>query len=90
MPRPAPAAYPPAEQFAAHGPDPERLAEYLRVRREVLTAGLGLLPDARPRPAAPVNPAELEKSLGLPPGVLAAPQWRAGKPPKPDHDSNPE
>ena len=51
MPRTAP-EYPDApEQFVETNTD--ELAEYLRVRREVLTAGLGLLPEstARPRPA---------------------------------------
>jgi hypothetical protein len=62
---------------------PDDLAEYLRTRREVLTAGLGLLPDTKPQPAAPVSPAELEKSLYLPPGVLTAP-YRAPEPKKPE------
>ncbi len=85
-PRPAEESLPPGYQstgpFARQGPDPDDLARYLRTRREVLTAGLGVLPDARPRPAAPVNPADLEKSLDLPPGVLAVPQWQPPKPPR--------
>ena len=73
---------PPAVYTKADAP-PDDLAEYLRVRREVLTAGLGLLPDSKPRPAAPVSPAELERSLYLPPGVLTAP-YRAPEPKKPE------
>ena len=60
---------------------PDDLADYLRTRREVLTAGLGLLPDTKPQPAAPVSPSELERSLYLPPGVLTAP-YRAPEPKK--------
>src|SRR5262249_26459194 len=60
---------------------PDDLAEYLRTRREGLPAGPGLLPDPKPQPAAPVSPAELEKSLYLPPGVLTAP-YRAPEPKK--------
>jgi hypothetical protein len=89
-PRPAPerhpADYPPPAVFAQHGPDADALAEYLRVRQEVLTAGLGLLPDPGPRPAAPVSADELERSLNLPRGVLAAPHWRPYRPPTPPPD----
>lgn len=62
---------------------PDDLADYLRLRREVLTAGLGLLPDTKPQPAVPVSPAELERSLFLPPGVLTAP-YRVPEPKKPE------
>lgn len=74
-PLPVPATYTKSEA------KPDDLAEYLRTRREVLTAGLGLLPDTKPQPAAPVSPAELERSLYLPPGVLTAP-YRAAEPKK--------
>ena len=84
-PEPDP-AYAPAGGFVHTTPDPDALAEYLRIRQDVLTAGLGLLPDHKPRPTpAPVNTDELERSLNLPPGVLAVPQWRRPKPaPEPD------
>lgn len=75
-----PPAYPPAGGFAADAPDPAALAEYLRIRHDVLTAGLGLLPDHRPRPTPPVSADELERSLNLPRGVLAVPQWQPRKP----------
>ncbi|HET6574891.1 MAG TPA: hypothetical protein VFG68_14895 [Fimbriiglobus sp.] len=83
-PRPAPdpdPGYAPASGFASAAPDPDALAEYLRVRQDVLTAGLGLLPDHQPRPTtAPASADELERSLNLPPGVLAVPQWQPRKP----------
>jgi hypothetical protein len=72
--------YPPGGGFVAATPDPDALAEYLRIRQDVLTAGLGLLPDHKPRPAAPVSADELERSLNLPSGVLAVPQWQPRKP----------
>jgi hypothetical protein len=85
---PEPPVYAPGNGFVGKAPDPDTLAEYLRVRHEVLTAGLGLLPDYKPRPADPVNPDELERSLNLPPGVLAIPQWQTRKPrPEPEPDS---
>jgi hypothetical protein len=77
---PEPPAYPPAGGFAGKTPDPDALAEYLRIRQDVLTAGLGLLPDHKPRPADPVSADELERSLNLPRGVLAVPQWQPRKP----------
>ncbi len=85
LPRTAPdlpPGYPPAGLIAADrtATDPDALAEYLRIRREVLTAGLGLLPDARPQPTAPVSTDELERSLGLPPKALGVPQWQPRKP----------
>lgn len=79
---PSPPSAPPAVFTKADAP-PDDLAEYLRMRREVLTAGLGLLRDTKPQPAAPVSPAELEKSLYLPPGVLTAP-YRAPDPKMPE------
>ena len=92
-PRPAPEPYPEPTELAAE-PAPatnaEELADYFRVRREVLAAGLGLLPESSARPLPPVNPAELEKSLQLPPGVLASPfaaPPRPKAPPEPDPDS---
>jgi hypothetical protein len=65
-------------------PVPVDVAEYLRVRHEVLTAGLGLIPDHRPRSAPPVSPDELERSLNLPPGVLTAPYLVRPSRPKPE------
>jgi hypothetical protein len=76
-----PPAYPSAGGFVANAPDPDALAEYLRIRHDVLTAGLGLLPDHKSRPTAPPASAdELERSLNLPSGVLAVPQWQRPKP----------
>ena len=87
-PRPTPdPAYAPGGGFVHAAPDPDALAEYLRIRHDVLTAGLGLLPDHKPQPTAPVSADELERSLNLPPGVLAVPQWQPRKPrsePEPD------
>lgn len=87
MPRPVPDPYPvEPELFAQPVPVPatdvDELAEYLRVRREVLTAGLGLLPESKARPLPPVSPAELERSLQLPRGVLTAP-YQFATPPRP-------
>jgi hypothetical protein len=83
-----PSVYPPAGGYAGKTPDPDALAEYLRIRHDVLTAGLGLLPDHKPRPTAPASADELERSLNLPPGVLAIPQWQPRKPrPEPEPDS---
>ena len=81
-PRAAPEPYPePVELTAAPAPaNTDELGEYLRVRREVLAAGLGVLPQATARPLPPVSPTELEKSLQLPPGVLAYP---LATPPRP-------
>jgi hypothetical protein len=84
-PRPARPEYSPPSELAQQPPSAADLGEYLRVRREVLTAGLGLLPDAKRAPAAPASPAELERSLDLPPGVLTAP-YRVS-PPKPKAES---
>jgi hypothetical protein len=84
-PRPASSDYAPAPELAHQTPNAADLGEYLRVRREVLTAGLGLLPDTIRAPAAPASPAELERSLNLPPGVLTAP-YRV-PPPKPKTES---
>jgi hypothetical protein len=82
-PRPAPPEYSPPPELAQQ--PPSDLGEYLRVRREVLTAGLGLLPDTQRPPAASASPAELERSLNLPPGVLTAP-YRV-PPPRPKAES---
>lgn len=82
-PRPAPAEYSPPPELAQQ--PPSDLGEYLRVRREVLTAGLGLLPDTQRPPAASASPAELERLLNLPPGVLTAP-YRV-PPPRPKAES---
>jgi hypothetical protein len=82
-PRPAPTEYSPPPELARQ--PPSDLGEYLRVRREVLTAGLGLLPDTQRPPAASASPAELERSLNLPPGVLTAP-YRV-PPPRPKAES---
>jgi hypothetical protein len=71
----------PSPVFTKADAPPDDLADYLRTRREVLTAGLGLLRDTKPQPAAPVNPAELEQRLYLPRGVLTAP-YRAPEPKK--------
>lgn len=80
-PRPAPdPAYAPAGGFVHAAPDPDALAEYLRVRHDVLAAGLGLLPDHKPRPTDPVSADELERSLNLPSGVFTVPQWQPRKP----------
>jgi len=74
------------DQFATIRPAANRddLLEYLRIRREVLTAGLGLLPDSKSAPTRPVSAAELEKSLNLPPGVLTAPYRVPPPPPAPE------
>jgi hypothetical protein len=71
--------------FARQDPPlPDNVSEYLRIRHEVLTAGLGLIPDHRPRSIPTVTPDELERSLNLPPGVLTAPYFV--RPPKPAPD----
>jgi hypothetical protein len=83
-PPPPPAPSPtPAAEFAGPGVVVDELADYLRQRREVMTAGLGVLPDTGPRPANRTGVAEVEMSLGLPPGVLAAP-YRPNPPKSPD------
>jgi hypothetical protein len=86
-PRTAPEApaYPPGGGFVK-APDPDALAEYLRIRHDVLTAGLGLLPDHKPRPTVPVSADKLERELNLPPGVLAVPPWQPRKSPAPEPD----
>lgn len=84
-PRPAPSDCSPLPELAHQTPSAVDLGEYLRVRREVLTAGLGLLPDAERAPVATTSPAELERSLDLPPGVLTAP-YRVS-PPRPKTES---
>ena len=55
--------------------------EYLRIRDNVLTLGLDALPKLRQQPASTVTPAELERSLDLPRGVLTAPYRLPPKPP---------
>ncbi|MFO0849379.1 MAG: hypothetical protein U0871_12615 [Gemmataceae bacterium] len=87
-PPPRPAAAPPASpaappEYAGADVDPDEIADYLRRRREVLTAGLGVLPGPGPKPPRTTGPAEVERSLGLPPGVLAAPH-RPTLPKSPD------
>ncbi len=83
MPRTVePVSGPSGEQYLSYRPAGNRddLLEYLRIRHEVLTAGLGVLPGANAAPSRPVSFGELEKSLNLPPGVLAAP-YRVPPPP---------
>lgn len=71
---PTPPASPTAPpEYAGPTVEPDKIANYLRRRREVLTAGLGVLPDHGPKPPRTTGPAEVERSLGLPPGVLAVP-----------------
>lgn len=83
-PTPTPPASPAAApEYAGADVDPDEIADYLRRRREVLTAGLGVLPGPGPKPPRTTGPAEVERSLGLPPGVLAAPT-RPTPPKSPD------
>lgn len=83
-PLPTPPSSPVAPpEYAGADVDPDEIAEYLRRRREVLTAGLGVLPGPGPKPPRTTGPAEVERSLGLPPGVLAAPT-RPTPPKSPD------
>jgi len=70
----------PGPQFTrgAAEPDPAEAAKWLRLRADVFAVGLGVLPTPQaPPPRADAT--ALEKSLRLPPGVLAAPY----SPPKP-------
>lgn len=63
----------PTGEFAGDSEmDADDLGRYLRIRREVLTAGLGLLPEEALPPRIPAAE-EFERSLQLPPGVLAVP-----------------
>jgi hypothetical protein len=73
-------AYVPSGPFAGTAPNPDAVAEYLRIRHDVLTAGLGLLPDHKPRPGGTTSTDELERSLDLPRGVFAIPQWQPRRP----------
>ena len=60
--------------------------EYLRIRDNVLALGLDALPKLQQQPASTVTPAELERSLDLPRGVLTAPYRVPPKPPIPPDD----
>ena len=65
---------PPPPDPPRSGPDPAEFAAYLKLRDDVLAAGPSALPPAPPRrPAPSPTGAELERSLGVPPGTLAAP-----------------
>lgn len=91
-PRVAPQVYPSTPDPLAASTDESNtteLAEYLRVRQEVLTAGLGLLPESKARPLPSVSTAELERSLYLPPGILADHYPLARPRPKPPTDPEP-
>ena len=83
MPRERPDDSPPVTPSVARS---KEFTEYLRIRDSVLTAGLDALPNPKPQPASTVTPAELERSLDLPRGVLTAPYRLPPKPPVPPDD----
>lgn len=91
LPRIAPDQYRPdpgyPSELLSREANTREMAEYFRVRQEVLAAGLGLLPEEKKSVArGPVNAAELEESLQLPPGVLTAPFYAAPKPKPPESE----
>lgn len=60
---------------------PRDVAAALRLRRDILTAGLGLIPDARPAiPDTPSPSGEWDRHWGLPSGVLTTPKIEPRKP----------
>jgi hypothetical protein len=61
--------------------DPREIAAALRLRRDILTAGLGLIPDGKPvAPVAPPSSGEWDRHWGLPSGVLTTPPTTPRKP----------
>ena len=57
-------------------PTPEELADALRLRNDILSAGLGLIPSAKPPAAA----SETDPRRTLPGGVFATPRLEPKKP----------
>jgi hypothetical protein len=67
---------------------PAEVAAARRTRRDILTAGLGVIPDATPAPP----PTELERKLNTPPTVLTIPRVTPKKPAPivPEEDPSPD
>ena len=83
MPRERPEESPSVTPSIAHSTE---FREYLRIRDNVLTLGLDALPKLQQQPASTVTPAELERSLDMPRGVLTAPYRLPPKPSVPQDD----
>jgi hypothetical protein len=67
--------------------DPGERVKGLRIRNDILTAGLGMIPSAaRPEATAQTSWKELEQLLGLPAGSFAVPMWEKEKPKSDDQD----
>jgi hypothetical protein len=67
--------------------DPGARVRGLRLRNDILAAGLGLIPSAaRPEATARSSWAALEQSLGLPAGTFAVPMTEKEKPKADDQD----
>jgi hypothetical protein len=80
------AAVPPLVVTFADDTDPGERVRGLRLRNDILTAGLGMIPStARPEATGHATLAELERSLGLPAGTFAVPVYDQ-KPKQDDRD----
>jgi len=94
-PTPAPSPGPPAAESAAsplvvkfvEEADPGERVKGLRIRNDILAAGLGMIPSAaRPEATARTSWEELEQQLGLPAGSFAVPMREKEKPKSEDQD----
>jgi hypothetical protein len=62
-------------------PSPRDIAAALQLRRDILVAGLGVIPDGKPAGApAPSSTGEWDRHWGLPSGVLTTPKITPKKP----------
>ena len=64
-------------------PTPQEIAAALRTRRDILVAGLGLVPDGKPGPFTP-DAGSSPRGWGLTTGVLTAPKITPKPPVKPE------
>ena len=62
-------------------PTPRDIAAALQLRRDILVAGLGVIPDGKPPiPTAPSSPGEWDRHWATPSGVLTTPKISPKKP----------